>query len=182
MWPFRLSGSGMNGRLKTMSRIAAATSAFVVRGRWRSVSAVSDRDLVVAGVEADARRRETSLTTTASSCLRASLPRPYSSAPSPVSAAKPTSVWSGRRRAASAESTSSVRSRRSASSSPASSFLILPVRGAGRPVVGDGGGHQQQVARVERVARRRRRARRRSRRRRSGRRDGAAARRSPPPR
>ena len=39
--------------------------------------------------------REMSLTTTASRPLRASLSRPRSTAPSPCSAAKPTSVWSG---------------------------------------------------------------------------------------
>ena len=94
-----------------------------------------------------------SLTTTASRPLRSSLPRPRSTAPSPCSAAKPTSVWPGRARPPTARpARPSVGS--SASARPSRPLLvILSVDRLARPEVGDRRGHQQHVALGEGVAR-----------------------------
>ena len=61
-----------------------------------------DRDLVALGDRSRCPGSETSLQTIASTALRSSFSRARSSAPSPCSAAKPTSVWPSRRAAASA--------------------------------------------------------------------------------
>src|SRR3954452_15440763 len=93
----------------TVSRTARATAAFEVRGTWRSPAAVT----MVTSFSTPSKPmsfRPMSLTTTASRPLRRSLSRPYSTAPSPCSAAKPTIVCPWRRAAASAEMMSSVRS------------------------------------------------------------------------
>ncbi len=89
-----------------------------------------------------------SLTTIASRAFaRASRAR-ASSACSPCSAAKATSVWSGRRRLARPAITSTGRLQ--ASSRPArADFLILPASGSRRAEVGDRSRHQQDVASTE---------------------------------
>ena len=74
--------------------------------------------------------REMSLTTIASSRLRASFSRAYASAPSPCSAAKPTIVWPGRRAAARPLSTSGVGSSAIASGASAAVFLSFVSAGA----------------------------------------------------
>src|SRR4051812_1230783 len=119
-------------RLNTASRTFAATAALVARGTCVSPSAVTIVTSL-SGASNAIPGAETSLTTTASSRLRSSLPRACSTARAPDSAAKPTSSWPGRRSAASAVSTSSVCSSSSARVSPASAFLILSARAsAGR--------------------------------------------------
>ena len=84
----------------TRSKIASATSSFGAIGTWCSARALDDRDLVAGRVEADLRPRDVveddRIDRLASSFSRAR------STEAPASAAKPTSVWSGRRVAASA--------------------------------------------------------------------------------
>ena len=87
----------------------------------------------------------TSLTTSRSQPLRASLARAWSStepSASPVSAAKPTSTCPGRRAA-----TSSARTSGFCTSSTVSASRLLALGGEAldRPVVGDGGGHDDRV-------------------------------------
>ena len=162
--------------LKSMSRMAPATSALAAVGTCASPVGGDDDDLVLGGCRSRSPGRETSLSTTASRPLRSSFPRACASAPSPCSAAKPIRTWPGRRAAASAESTSSVRSSRRFSSSGLVLLELAGVRG-GRAVVGDGGGHQQHVGVGEAALGAPRRARRRWSRRRTRSRRGAAARR-----
>ena len=85
--------------------------------------------------------RATSFSTIRSTPLRSRLARARSR-PSPVSAAKPTSTWPGRR-AAPMAARMSVVGTSSSDQSPAA--RPLRVAGVGRPVVGDGGGHQHDV-------------------------------------
>src|SRR5919112_5982646 len=124
--------SGVDERsLKTMSRMAPATSAFAAFGTGWSPSAVTITTSLSA-LSKPIEGSETSLSTTASRPLRSSLERACASAPSPCSAAKPISTWPGRRASASAESTSVVRTSWRWSS-PTASFLSLPACGsAGR--------------------------------------------------
>ena len=86
-------------RLKTASRIAAAIRPLDAFGTCCSPSAVTistslSEDQADPGAAYVIHDHGVEF-------LAASFPRPYSSAPSPCSAAKPTSSWSARRRSAS---------------------------------------------------------------------------------
>ena len=89
----------------------------------------------------------TSLITIASRRLRSSFSRPYAIAPSPVSAANPTSTCPGRRLADSVPSTSIVGS--SSSAGGPAFFLSLAAAGRARSEVGDRRRHQQHVGGVK---------------------------------
>jgi hypothetical protein len=86
---------------------------------------------------------EMSLTTTASSPFRSSLPRPYSIAPAPCSAANPTGTWLPERRCATLLSTSVVGS--SSIVGAPWSFLSFAAGRTRRPEVGHRGSHQQRI-------------------------------------
>ena len=98
----------------------------------------------LSGVSNPMPGREMSLTTTASSLLRSSLPRALATATSPCSAAKPIRTWPpGARPTARRARRWWARARAPCPSRP--SFLILSSTARGGPEVGDGRGHQQHV-------------------------------------
>ena len=87
----------------TKSSTAAATSALRAARHVALAVGRDDRDLVLLGVEADVRRaRCRSRRSRRAPCARA-CPRARSTPSGPCSAAKPISVWPGRRRAAASD-------------------------------------------------------------------------------
>ena len=165
-------------RLKTASRIAAGDlGPSTARGTCRSSSGGDDPDLVVGGVEADAGAADVvdddGVEVLAGELVAAVGERALAVLGGEADEQLAGAAAGGERRT----STSCVRTRRRFSSAPVWSFLSLPACAAGRPVVGDGGGHQQHVGTRRSARRRRRRARRRSPRRRSRCPRGAGARR-----
>ena len=131
----------------TSSRIARAISAFAAPRHVPLAVGGDDRDLVVGATSKPMPGRDDVVDHDRVEPLALELVAPVGRPRrSPCSAAKPTSIWSGRRRAASAPSTSSVRLELERRAPRRASFLSLRSAGARGPEVGDRGGHQQHVA------------------------------------